>query len=270
MFRFVNGTRFLGIVSLVAVFSLVSGCGSSDAPQDRVASSATSSVTSQMAVQNTTSTAVLDDSSAPSPIDVVSQFLDRVRRGGQDSDAGILLTQRARSELKRIGRSVQPIGSPDAYFNVTRSEPVPGETESMLVHSIWSEPSSQPTGKIGQPTGKIGQPSGETGQPTGEIGQPTVETGEQPKINYQVVWAVQKEQGQWRISGLAMELQPGQPPTIIDFENGDLMAQLLDDDTESPKSSQPSTSQARCQSQWSHPIGYTKATLFPLVATYPA
>ena len=141
-----------------------------------------------------------------SPTDVVSQFLDRVRRGGEDSDAGILLTTRAQSELKRIGRSVQPIGSPDAFFNVTRSEPVPGEPDSMLVHSIWSEPS-----------------------------------GDGTNSDYQVVWAVQRESDQWRISGLAMELQPGQPPTIIDFENGDLMAKLLDDGSESANSSAASS-----------------------------
>ena len=166
-------------------------------------------------VKTITVPAASESPQTPSPIDVVSQFLDRVRRGGQDSDAGILLTQRAQSELKRIGRSVQPIGSPDAHFNVTRSEKVPGETDSMLVHSIWSEPSA-----------------------TSDSGAET------PRIDYQVVWAVQREHGQWRISGLAMELQPGQPPMIIDFENGDLMAQLLDDDGESSNSSEPATSQA--------------------------
>jgi hypothetical protein len=128
------------------------------------------------------------------PTDVVSQFLDEVRRGGKDSNsnANALLTERARSELSRIGRSVQPIGSPDAAFVVTRAELLPGEQDVALVHSIWSEPNRDDT-----------------------------------VSDFQVVWAVRREAGQWRISGLAMEVVPDQDPVIVDFENGELMAKLL-------------------------------------------
>lgn len=126
------------------------------------------------------------------PTDVVSQFLDEVRRGGKDSNANGLLTERAQSELSRIGRSVQPIGSPDAAFVVTRAELVPGEQDAALVHSIWSEPN-----------------------------------GDGSVSDFQVVWACRRETGQWRISGLAMEVVPDQDPVIVDFENGELMARLL-------------------------------------------
>lgn len=127
-----------------------------------------------------------------SPTDVVSQFLDEIRRGGQDSHAHHLLTQRAQAELKRIGRTVEPIGSPDARFSVTRAEMLPEENNSALVHSIWMEPN-----------------------------------GDGTTSDYQVVWAVEQEAGQWRISGLAMEIDPKQSPLIIDFENGEMMARLL-------------------------------------------
>ncbi|MGB0595949.1 MAG: hypothetical protein ACPGLY_04515 [Rubripirellula sp.] len=127
-----------------------------------------------------------------SPADVVSQFLDEIRRGGEDTRANELLTQKANSELKRIGQSVQPIGSPDARFEVTRFENVPNDPSSALVHSIWSEPNEDGTSS-----------------------------------QYQVVWAVHQESAAWRISGLAMELNPNEPPMVIDFENGDLMAKLL-------------------------------------------
>lgn len=126
------------------------------------------------------------------PEEVVAQFLDRIRRGGDGNDAGEMLTQKAQSELRRIGRTVQPIGSPNARFEVSRSEEIPGEAGSALVHSVWSEPG-----------------------PDGEL------------IEYQVVWAVERDPRQWRISGLAMEFEPGQDPEIIDFEDGELMAQLL-------------------------------------------
>ncbi|WP_345687791.1 hypothetical protein [Novipirellula caenicola] len=127
-----------------------------------------------------------------SATDVVSQFLDQVRRGGENSGAGELLTQRAQSELKRIGRTVQPIGSPDARFNVTQAREVPNEPNSMLVQSIWSEPGPEGT-----------------------------------QNDFEVVWAVQRETAGWRISGLAMEIDPTEPPIVIDFENGDEMAKLL-------------------------------------------
>lgn len=142
------------------------------------------------------------------PTDVVSQFLDEVRRGGKDSNANELLTERARSELNRIGRSVQPIGSPDAAFVVTRAELVPGEKDAALVHSVWSEPN-----------------------------------GDGSVSDFQVVWAVRRESGQWRISGLAMEVVPDQDPVIVDFENGELMAKLL----ASPEPANPAESNTQAE-----------------------
>lgn len=147
----------------------------------------------------------------PSPADVVSQFLDEVRRGGQDSLAQQLLTQRAQSELTRIGHSVQPIGSPDARFNVTRSEAVPGEANAALVHTLWSEPNDDGS-----------------------------------RQEYQIVWAVEREPAGWRISGLAIEIDPEQPPQVIDFENGRQMAQLL-------ASEEPAAESAAAPTQSSNP-----------------
>ncbi|MDB4679085.1 hypothetical protein OAL43_01330 [bacterium] len=130
--------------------------------------------------------------SVSSPTDIVSQFLDGIRRGGGDSLAESLLTKNAQSELRRIGHSVQPIGSPDARFEVTRSETVPNEPGSVLVHTLWIEPSSDGT-----------------------------------ETENQVVWAVEQEGLQWRISGLVMALGETQPPLVLDFENGEMMAKLL-------------------------------------------
>lgn len=124
--------------------------------------------------------------------DAVSHFLDAIRRGGDTGGAHSLLTKDACNVLESLGRSVQPIGSPAAKFVVTRSEAVEGHPNSALVHSTWSEPS--------------------------EAG--TVET-------FQVVWALEWEQQSWRISGLAMELDPTQDPMIIDFEDHVQMANLF-------------------------------------------
>jgi hypothetical protein len=170
MNHFAHFLAILGFVTLI-------GCGSSSQVAERPAAEAASA----------TQTATLS-----SPADVVSQFLDEIRRGGKDSNANDLLTVRARSELNRIGQAIQPIGSPNARFLVTRAETVPGEETSALVHSIWSEPNVDGT-----------------------------------KTDFQVVWALQQEQADWRISGLAMELEPNEDPLIIDFENAELMAKLL-------------------------------------------
>ena len=129
--------------------------------------------------------------------DVVSQFLDAIRRGGETGGANQLLTQQAQTVLKRLGRTVQPIGSPDAVFTVTRAEAVPEAPGAAMVHSTWTEPS---------PDGK--------------------------SESYEVVWALMKEPVGWRISGLAMDLHPGRDPIIVDFENAADMANLLNSNEE--------------------------------------
>jgi hypothetical protein len=150
-------------------------------------------------------------SDGPTPTDVVSQFLDQVRRGGEDSGAGQLLTQDAQRVLKQIGRTIQPLGSPDARYQVTRAEAVPNEQNSMLVHSIWSEPNS-----------------------------------EGGASDYQVVWAVERENVGWRISGLVMELSAEMDPIVIDFENLELMKKTLN-------VSDPSTTAGAASSQAAAP-----------------
>lgn len=188
-------SRFAWIGLLMAV-----GCGSPVAekpPEDP----------SNQIVQPATSAPIA------SPTEIVSQFLDQIRRGGEDSRAGRLLTARAQSELKRIGLTVLPIGSPDAQFSVTRAESVPEEEGSVLVHCIWSEPA-----------------------------------GDGSTSNTQVVWALQKEPIGWRISGVAMEIAPNQDPMIVDFENGTSLARIFEIPVEADKS-MPSSSQAAASSQ---------------------
>ena len=188
MNRFALGLACFGIFALV-------GCGSGSPVAEQVPP-ASAQVTSA------TSAAV------PSPTDVVSQFLDEIRRGGEDSNANLLLTSKAQAELKRIGQTIQPIGSPDAGFQVTRSELVPGEDNAALVHSLWTEPAADGS-----------------------------------KTELQVVWAVQREEAGWRISGLVMELDPAAEPVIFDFENGARMAQLLANPGQTSADPQDATSQ---------------------------
>ncbi|MFK8111418.1 MAG: hypothetical protein AB8B91_04430 [Rubripirellula sp.] len=184
--------RFAYYLSVLGLLATI-GCGSdSQTAQNQPAGGSSAAAATQTAP------------TGPSPTDIVSQFLDEIRRGGEGSSANNLLTVRAQQELNRIGQSIQPIGSPDARFTVTRAELVPNEEDSALVHSVWSEPSAE----------------GAT-------------------TDFQVVWAVEKEPAGWRISGLAMELEPGSNPIIIDFENAEMMANLL-----APSESNPSETKA--------------------------
>ncbi len=199
------GVRILSTKAIV-VFTLAmgvicAGCGKSDVAQGPSDNAGNSPANTAMVAP------------ATSPTDLVSQFLDQVRRGGPDSDAGRFLTQKAQSELKRIGRSVQPIGSPAARFDVIQAVEVPDEQNAMLVESLWTEP---------------------------------MEDGS--KVQLQVVWSVEKETAGWRISGLAILEQGATKPDVVDFENGDLMAQLLADEPPTSAAKDDNLSQAAAPS----------------------
>jgi hypothetical protein len=197
---FVGRLNQAAVATVASVCLLAIGCGKSEVPTAQGTQNEGGSAVAPAVASVSTS--------AVSPTDIVSQFLDQVRRGGANSNAGRFLTQKAQSELKRIGRSVQPIGSPDAHFDVIRAVAVPEQDNAMLVESRWTEPN----------------PDGTNSQ-------------------FQVVWSVEKESAGWRISGLAMELDGTEAPTIIDFENGTMMAQLLADDP-APQADNPSQAAA--------------------------
>ncbi|WP_236696229.1 hypothetical protein [Rhodopirellula islandica] len=158
-------------------------------------SSTPESVASQSATATPTTAASADEAES-----VVGQFLDRIRRGGAENTAMTLLTKRAQSELARIGHVVQPLGSPDAEVTITRSEEVGMEHlpegqkyPTRLVHCVWSEPSQ----------------------------------ADGTKQEFQIVLPVVQQSEGWRISGMVLGIATGEPELILDFENGDEMARIL-------------------------------------------
>ena len=181
--------RFALGLSCTLILSLAVGCGSgtpvADNPTPRTQEGITTNV-------GTPPPASLN----PPPTDIVSQFLDEIRRGGEDSRANALLTARAQSELKRIGQTIQPIGSPNASFEVTRFELHPEDATAAMVHSVWSEPNAE----------------------GGNI------------ASSQVVWALRQEQSGWRISGLAITIDPdAADPVVFIFVDGAQRAAMLSD-----------------------------------------
>lgn len=200
MSRYLPNSIRLG--ALAAVIALV-GCGKSE-------EASVASGTPEAAQPGAAQPAAAVDHDAAK--DTVAQFLDAVRRGGDAGGAHALLTRQAVQVLESLGRTIQPLGSPDATFTVTRSEPVEEHPTMALVHSTWTEP-----------------------------------VADDQTVSYQVVWALQEEQG-WKISGLAMELDPEQPPLIVDFEDHVSMAQLFRGDAADQDDAAARTAEAPGQS----------------------
>lgn len=142
-----------------------------------------------------------------SPEEIVSQFLDGARRGGAAADVGRLMTAAARETYASVGLVMQPPGSPDATFEVTRS--VPYGEGGMLVNSIWTEQDQ----------------AGQT-------------------VTYQVGWALKKEDAGWRVSGLILEDDP--QPRVFNFESREdvLAIKQLQQASETSEASAPQTAEA--------------------------
>ena len=196
----------LFLVGPVVLLATASGCGKTESPSANAAAAPQSATYAADKKQET-----VDISKAT---ETVSRFLDAIRRGGDTGGAHELLTKDACGVLEGLGRTIQPIGSPSATFTVTRSEAIEDHPNMALVHSTWAEPGTQ-------------TPQGTT-----------------PDEAYQVVWALQWEQGVWKISGLAMELDPEQPPMIVDFEDHAQMANLFRSESEPSAQSEGIAGQA--------------------------
>lgn len=165
------------LVPVVAMSLLLVGCGGT--------SEETPPADTTPETEETTAIAV------PSPGEVVGQFLDRVRRGGNDSGANQLLTKLAQQEMVRIGRPLQFPGSPDTTFQLGRMLPIPDQPDSVYVETFLTEPAPEAA------------------------------------VSYEVVWTLKKQNTEWRISGFVLNQGDQLDPLEIDFENGDQMEALL-------------------------------------------
>lgn len=117
---------------------------------------------------------------------VVYEFLNAVRQG-DTAVASNHLTPLALQRTNEMDFVFAPPGSPTARFEVGAAEMV--EKDKAVVDSVWTDLDAD-------------------GKPQSE---PTL-------------WALRQTEGQWRISGMAAEMGPNQPPMVIDFENPETMA----------------------------------------------
>lgn len=124
------------------------------------------------------------------PDEVVTAFLDAAR-SGNESLATQLLTRKAQVETAKEGLSLDPPGTPAMKFRIEKVEFVEDIKDAAYVNSVWSDPAAGPT--------------------------------EDP---FEVVWVLRKQSDGWRIAGMAAQLEPGEPPTFLNFEEPDDVLKL--------------------------------------------
>jgi hypothetical protein len=120
---------------------------------------------------------------AATPDGAVIEFLNAVRTG-DESTAGALLTDKARTEMEKANMYVQPPGSPNADFAIGEVQMKP-EHGGAHVGSTWTDVTPQ---------------------------------GDQKK-SYEITWILRQESGGWRVAGMATQLVEDMPRLILNFED---------------------------------------------------
>ena len=152
---------------------------------------------------DTTVTAPTTDAQPQDPAKAVRVFLQSLRNGDQEI-AAQLLTEKARTETAKLQLVVEPPGTPSAEYAVGEVEYQEDPNEAHVL-SNWTETTDEGT-----------------------------ET-------YQVVWITKKDGQAWRIAGMATRQVGSLEALLVDFEDAEMLGQLLD--REEP-SSQPSPENA--------------------------
>lgn len=117
----------------------------------------------------------------------VTNFLEAVRQGNTNL-ASAQLTPLALERIRAHNMTISPPASETARFTVGDVELI--DADKAIVASIWTDLDVD--------------------------GQ---------WYDQNTTWALRRGEGQWRISGMAEELGPDQPPLVIDFENPGALVQ---------------------------------------------
>jgi ketosteroid isomerase-like protein len=118
-----------------------------------------------------------------SPADAVAAFYEALRKGDDSAIAG-LLTEKAKAETAKSGLGIQSQASQGLRYEIRETEFVTEALDGAYVSSLWTEPG-----------------------PDGQL------------VSTEVVWVLRKEQGGWRVSGMATPLADGQTPLLFNFED---------------------------------------------------
>ena len=166
-----------------------------------------------------TTTTQTSDASTQAPAKAVEVFLQSLRSGDQET-AAQLLTEKARTETAKLQLVVEPPGSPSAKYDVGEVEYQKDPNEAHVL-SNWTE---------------------------------VTEAGEEA---YQVVWITKKADNIWRVAGMATREVGSSQGILVDFENAEMLGQLLNrgEPTPEPTSQNPSGQPAQPPSIAAEPSG---------------
>ena len=159
-----------GLLLAVFAFSAISllGCGKTAGPANDAGAPPTAGENSAVAGME-------------APEAATAKFLEALR-SGNDSEATAMLSETARKELAKIGRSVMPPASDTARFEVGKVKPV--AEDGAQVAFTWTD----------------------------------LDENGKPQSN--PAWCVMRhESNGWRIVGLALTVFDAEPPLLLNFEN---------------------------------------------------
>lgn len=128
-------------------------------------------------------------SSEDGPDEVVRAFLDAAR-GGDDSTATQLLTDKAREETGRAGLALDPPGTPTMKYEIGKIEYHEQDPHAAYVNSLWLESQGPADDR------------------------------------FEVVWVLRRQSEGWRIAGMAAQMEAGQPPIFLNFEDTNDVARI--------------------------------------------
>ncbi len=160
------------------------GCGNSGGTADKKTNEAPSQQVASSAPTNPSAGTAKPTVEMTPAAEVVAQFLDSVRRGDESTVASLLTTE-AIAELNKLNIEIDPPGSPEAAFEIGKTEYTDEEKDAAYVELAWIEP---------------------------------VEGSAEKKRN-EALFVVRKDQVGWRIAGMVIDAGEGQEPEVIDFEN---------------------------------------------------
>jgi hypothetical protein len=130
---------------------------------------------------------------------VVYEFLEAVRCGDTETSS-LRLTPLALQRTNELDLNFSPPGSPTARFAVGAVEMI--DAEKAVVECTWTDQDAD-------------------GVPRDE----------------KITWALKLNAGTWRISGMAADMGPDQPPVVMDFENPGQLAPRTNTPVAQPQTS---------------------------------
>lgn len=124
-----------------------------------------------------------DKNEIVTPEQVLAAFLDAARNGDKEASRQ-WLTAKTLAECAKHDLEVNPPGTPSMSYKIGEVGDAPQFAGGIFVESTWSE--ELPDGPI----------------------------------EMDVLWAMRKDKGQWRICGMVMQFEEDAEPVLFDFENG--------------------------------------------------